>query len=199
MTQRLDYRAASPEAYRAMERLHKFVEGCGLEHSLLEFVKIRASQINRCAYCLAMHARDARKAGETELRLDLLPAWREASCYTPRERAALAMTEAMTLISRRRRAGRCLRGGAQGILGGRAGQARGRDRADQRLEPALRRVPERAGGVRLDILMVSLSNHEDLAASSFDRLRMRTQNTIVIVGLDPTIQEPSDSIVVPQL
>lgn len=99
MSERLDYMTASPEAYRAMERLHKYVEGCGLEHSLLEFVKIRASQINRCAYCLAMHARDARKAGETELRLDLLPAWREAHCYTPRERAALGMTEAMTLIA----------------------------------------------------------------------------------------------------
>ena len=101
MSERLDYMTASPEAYRAMERLHKYVEGCGLEHSLLEFVKIRASQINGCAYCLAMHARDARKAGEREIRIDLLPAWREAppSLYTPRERAALAMTEAMTLIA----------------------------------------------------------------------------------------------------
>ena len=101
MSERLDYMAASPEAYRAMERLHKYVEGCGLEHSLLEFVKIRASQINGCAYCLAMHARDARKAGEREIRIDLLPAWREAppGLYTAREQAALAMTEAMTLIS----------------------------------------------------------------------------------------------------
>jgi AhpD family alkylhydroperoxidase len=70
-----------------------------LEHSLVELVKMRASQINGCAYCIKMHSADARKAGETEDRLYLLNAWRESHLYTPRERAALAWTEALTLLS----------------------------------------------------------------------------------------------------
>lgn len=71
----------------------------GLEHSLMELVKMRASQINGCAFCLDMHAKDARKAGETEARLYLLSAWRESPLYTDRERAALAWTEALTLVA----------------------------------------------------------------------------------------------------
>jgi AhpD family alkylhydroperoxidase len=99
MKERMDYITAAPDAYKAMLALHNYVSTCGLEHSLLELVKIRASQINGCAYCLALHMRDARKAGEREIRLDLLPAWREAPVYTARERAALEWTEALTLIA----------------------------------------------------------------------------------------------------
>jgi AhpD family alkylhydroperoxidase len=79
--------------------LERFVRGCGLEHPLLELVKTRASQINGCAYCIDMHTKDARAAGETEQRLYGLSAWREAPFYTDRERAALEWTEALTLIS----------------------------------------------------------------------------------------------------
>ena len=101
MIPRIEFATASPEAYKAMLALSKYTNGCGLEHSLLELVKTRASQINGCAFCLQMHTRDARKAGETEERLHLLPAWREAPLYTPRECAALAWTEALTLVTER--------------------------------------------------------------------------------------------------
>lgn len=82
-----------------MRQLNDYVENCGIEHTLLELVKTRASQINGCAYCLDMHTKDARGAGETEQRLYTLPAWRETPFFTPRERAALAWTEAVTQIS----------------------------------------------------------------------------------------------------
>ncbi|HVV92418.1 MAG TPA: carboxymuconolactone decarboxylase family protein [Hyphomicrobiales bacterium] len=82
-----------------MRGLQAYIDGCGLEHSLMELVKMRASQINGCAYCLDMHSKDARAAGETEQRLYALPAWRETPFYTDRERAALAYTEAVTRIS----------------------------------------------------------------------------------------------------
>jgi AhpD family alkylhydroperoxidase len=98
MPQRLDYRKASPAAYQAMLALQAAVEKSGLEKSLIELLKIRASQINKCAFCLHMHTRDARKAGETEERIYLLDAWRESSLYSERERAALAWTEALTLL-----------------------------------------------------------------------------------------------------
>lgn len=75
------------------------MDRCGLEHSLLELVKTRASQINGCAYCLEMHTREAREAGESEARLYLLNAWRESPLYTARERAALEWTEAVTLLA----------------------------------------------------------------------------------------------------
>ncbi len=100
MSSRPNYRSAAPGAMQAMLGLEKYVHDCGLESSLLELVKMRASQINGCAYCLDMHSKDARAAGETEQRLYVLNAWREAPFYTPRERAALAWTEAMTLVSR---------------------------------------------------------------------------------------------------
>jgi AhpD family alkylhydroperoxidase len=99
MSKRVDYSKASPAAFRAMFGLERYVRGCGLEASLLELVKMRASQINGCAFCLDMHSKDARAAGETEQRLYLLSAWREAPFYTPRERAALAWTEVLTLIA----------------------------------------------------------------------------------------------------
>ncbi len=99
MEQRMNYMAAAPEGLAALRNLQDYVEHCGLEHSLLELVKTRASQINGCAYCLDMHTKDARAAGETEQRLYLLSAWREAPFYSARERAALAWTEAVTRIS----------------------------------------------------------------------------------------------------
>jgi AhpD family alkylhydroperoxidase len=99
MKPRLDFHEASPEAYQAMLALSKYTNECGLDATLLELVKTRASQINGCAFCLQMHTRDARKLGETEERLHLLPAWRETALYTPRERAALAWTEALTLLT----------------------------------------------------------------------------------------------------
>lgn len=98
MTQRLDYKKASPQGFGAMVALEGHVRASGLEHSLLELVKTRASQINGCAFCLDMHTKDARAAGETEQRLYLLPAWRETDFYTARERAALAWTEAVTRL-----------------------------------------------------------------------------------------------------
>ncbi len=99
MKERLNYSKVSPEALKAMRELEKYVHGSGLERSLYELVKTRASQINGCAYCIDMHTKDARKAGETEQRLYALNAWRETPFYTQRERAALAWTEALTLIS----------------------------------------------------------------------------------------------------
>ncbi|NKE47603.1 carboxymuconolactone decarboxylase family protein [Roseomonas frigidaquae] len=99
MTPRLDYFAANPTAMKAMFAFEKSVASSELEHSLRELVKVRASQINGCAFCIDMHTADARKAGETEARLYLLNAWREAPHYTPRERAALAWTEALTLVA----------------------------------------------------------------------------------------------------
>lgn len=99
MKARLNYGKAAPGAYKAMSALEHYVRESGLEHPLLELIKLRASQINGCAYCIDMHTKDARAAGETEQRLYLLDAWREAPFYTDRERAALAWTEAVTLIS----------------------------------------------------------------------------------------------------
>ncbi|WP_069882659.1 carboxymuconolactone decarboxylase family protein [Bosea sp. BIWAKO-01] len=99
MPQRLNVFQVAPAAVNAVLGLQNYVEECGLEHSLLELVKMRASQINGCAYCLHMHSADARKAGETEARLYLLSAWHESELYTPRERAALRWTEALTRLS----------------------------------------------------------------------------------------------------
>ena len=95
---RLDYRAELPEAASAMSGLERVVESSTLEPRLLELVKIRASQINGCAYCLDMHTQDAAAIGEDQRRIHLVPAWREAPLFTPRERAALAWTEALTLL-----------------------------------------------------------------------------------------------------
>jgi AhpD family alkylhydroperoxidase len=89
----------SPKIYEAMSALQACVDSCGLERPLLELVKLRASQINCCAYCIDMHTKDARALGETEQRLYLLNAWRESPMYTERERAALEWTEAVTLVA----------------------------------------------------------------------------------------------------
>lgn len=99
MKARLNYAEVAPNALKGMRELEKYVHGSGLERPLYELVKTRASQINGCAYCLDMHTKDARKAGETEQRLYALSAWRETPFYSERERAALEWTEALTLIS----------------------------------------------------------------------------------------------------
>ena len=99
MSARIDISRVSPKTMQAMLQLQKYVNGSNLEYSLQELVKMRASQINGCAYCLDMHSKDARAAGETEQRLYALSAWRETPFYSERERAALAWTEALTLIS----------------------------------------------------------------------------------------------------
>ena len=99
MGSRIDYRHATPAALQAMSGLERYVRSSGLEPSLLELVKLRASQINGCGYCLDMHSKDARARGETEQRIYVLSAWREAPFYTARERAALAWTEALTKIA----------------------------------------------------------------------------------------------------
>jgi AhpD family alkylhydroperoxidase len=98
MTPRLNAAHAAPGAYRAMMQLQQYVDGTGLDHKLLELVKMRASQINGCAYCLDMHSKDARALGETEQRLYALNAWRETPFFSDRERAALEWAEAVTLV-----------------------------------------------------------------------------------------------------
>jgi AhpD family alkylhydroperoxidase len=98
MTARLDYGAELPDGIEAMMELEKVVRASTLEPLLLELVRQRASQINGCAYCLDMHWKDARAIGEDEQRLHLVAAWREAPFFTSRERAALAWTEALTLL-----------------------------------------------------------------------------------------------------
>jgi len=100
MQSRLDPQTASPSAYHAMMSLEAFVlKSSKLEPALIELLKMRASQINGCAFCIDMHSKDARAAGESEQRLYALSAWREAPFFTDRERAALAWTEAVTLIT----------------------------------------------------------------------------------------------------
>lgn len=98
-TDSIDAYQAAPDAMKVMLGVESHLQACGLEHSLIELVKMRASQINGCAFCLGMHSKDARKNGETEQRLYLLNAWRESSLYSARERAALAWTEALTTIA----------------------------------------------------------------------------------------------------
>ena len=99
MKPRMNYYQAAPDTIKALVGVEDVIKASGLELSLIELVKTRASQINGCAFCINMHTADARKNGETEQRLYLLNAWRESPLYTDRERAALAWTEALTLIS----------------------------------------------------------------------------------------------------
>ncbi len=102
MSARLNPYAAAPEMIAAMTAFETAVASSGLEYSLIELVKTRASQINGCAFCLHMHTRDARAAGESEERLHVLAAWWESSLFTPREKAALTWTESLTLIAQTR-------------------------------------------------------------------------------------------------
>jgi AhpD family alkylhydroperoxidase len=100
MQPRLDYAKLAPKAVEAMYAVERYVRNSGLEPGLLELVKLRASQINGCAYCVDMHTKDARARGETEQRLYAVAVWKEAPFFTERERAALAWAEAVTLVSR---------------------------------------------------------------------------------------------------
>ena len=99
MKARLNAYTAAPETMKAVSAIEPIIAASGIEQSLIELVKTRASQINGCAFCIHMHTKDARAHGETEERLYLLDAWRESPLYTERERAALAWTEALTLIN----------------------------------------------------------------------------------------------------
>jgi AhpD family alkylhydroperoxidase len=99
MEPRLDYRKFAPDALQALLALEKYIAGCGLDHKFVHLLKMRASQINGCSYCIDMHSIDARAAGETEQRLYALDAWRETPFFEARERAALAWVEAVTLVS----------------------------------------------------------------------------------------------------
>lgn len=96
---RMDYAAAAPDGFKAMRGLETYIRQCGIEPSLLELIKTRASQINGCAFCLDMHTKDARAHGETEQRLYALSAWEETPFFNERERAALTWTEAVTLVA----------------------------------------------------------------------------------------------------
>jgi AhpD family alkylhydroperoxidase len=99
MKPRMNFYQAAPETIKALSAVEARIAASGLEKSLIELVKTRASQINGCAFCINMHTQDARKLGETEQRLYMLSAWQESPLYTDRERAALAWTEAVTLIA----------------------------------------------------------------------------------------------------
>ena len=98
MEPRISYQQASPGAIAAMMNLERYVRESGLEHSLLHLLKLRASQINGCAYCVDMHSKDARAKGATEQRLYAVAAWHEAPFFTPAERAAFALTDALTRL-----------------------------------------------------------------------------------------------------
>jgi AhpD family alkylhydroperoxidase len=99
MEERIHYAKVAPLAYHAMLGLEKYLDACGLEEGLLHLIKMRASQINGCAYCIDMHSKDLRALGETEQRIYSLDAWAECPYYTDRERAALKWTEAVTRVS----------------------------------------------------------------------------------------------------
>lgn len=99
MAERINLAKVSPEAYQAMSSIERYLDKSGLDKKLRELIKLRASQINGCAYCINMHSRDAMKIGETAQRLLLLDAWRETKLFTDKERAVLAFTEAITLIA----------------------------------------------------------------------------------------------------
>lgn len=99
MSSRIDYYKVAPDVVKTIYNLDLYISKSGLEKSLIELVKLRASQINDCAYCVDIHCSDARKAGESERRLYAVAVWQESPFFTPRERAALAWTEAVTLLS----------------------------------------------------------------------------------------------------
>src|SRR5579863_3000354 len=99
MEPRLNYAKAAPDGYKAMLGLELYQRKCGLEESLLHLIKLRASQINGCAFCLDMHWKDLRAIGESEQRLYSLDAWEDSPYYTDRERAALAWTDSVTRIA----------------------------------------------------------------------------------------------------
>jgi uncharacterized peroxidase-related enzyme len=99
MTLRLDYRAVAPDALKPLLAMEKYLHGSSISQTLRGLVKLRASQINGCAYCVAMHSRELRELGEEDRRIDLLSVWREADIYDDRERAALDWTEEVTMLA----------------------------------------------------------------------------------------------------
>ena len=99
MKVRMDHYQANPSVYQAMSQMERQVTESGLDHVLYELIKIRASQINGCAYCLDMHTKKMRELGESEQRIALVSVWRESPCYTDQERAVLELTEAVTRIA----------------------------------------------------------------------------------------------------
>jgi len=102
LEQRVDYYNVAPEALKIMMEMEKYTKTTGIDRNLRELIKIRASQINGCAYCLNMHSVDARKMGETEKRIYCISAWRECTFYTDAEKVALELTEYVTLIPTKR-------------------------------------------------------------------------------------------------
>src|SRR3954447_20865325 len=98
MHERVNYAKAAPGVLKAMLEAHEYLQGCGLEHGLMDLIYLRVSQMNGCAFCLDMHWKDLRAAGECEQRLYLLDAWRESPGYSDRERTALTLTEAVTRL-----------------------------------------------------------------------------------------------------
>lgn len=145
MKTRIDTTKIPPGVFKAMFGLGKYVDECGLEPDLLNLIKLRASQLNGCAYCIDMHSKDLRAAGESEQRIYELDAWRETPFYSEREQAALAWTRSSDHFERRARAGRGLRSGPQPV------QREGVDRfdhgdcCDQWLEPPQCCIPNHAG------------------------------------------------------
>src|SRR4051794_38838317 len=135
--QRLPFQKVAPDAFRAMLALEEYVRSTGLEPALLHLVKLRASYINGCAHCIDMHTKDARKEGETEQRIYAIPVWRETPFFSPRERAALAWTEAVTRL------------GAEGV-------------SDEAYEAA-RAQFEEAELVRLTVAIVSINGWNRLS------------------------------------
>jgi AhpD family alkylhydroperoxidase len=99
MTQRMNPSTVAPDGLAALIGVENYLQKCGLDHKLMALVKTRVSQINGCAYCLHMHTEEARKLGESDMRLELMDAWRESNLYTARERAALAWAESLTNIA----------------------------------------------------------------------------------------------------
>jgi AhpD family alkylhydroperoxidase len=98
LEQRIDFTKYAQDAQKSLHALERYIANCGLDHKLIHLLKMRASQVNGCAYCIDMHSKDARALGETEQRLYGLDAWRETPFYTDRERAALEWTESLTLV-----------------------------------------------------------------------------------------------------
>ena len=146
MSQRLDYKTLSPEGYRAMAGLSRFVGESGLDKSLIHLVKLRVSQINGCAYCCWLHSKDLRAAGVKQAHIDVLPAWREASGYSAQERAALAWAEAVTLISETPCAGRRLSGSIEAVRRQADGRFDLSHHRDQRVESSRDSLPDAAAG-----------------------------------------------------
>ena len=146
MKPRMNFYQAAPETIKALVALEAQIQASGLEKSLIELVKTRASQINGCAYCIHMHTADARKQGETEQRLYLLNAWRELPLYTDRERAALAWTEAVTLIAETHAPDDLYEDVARPVLGIGDGKPDHADRRHQRVEPDRDRLPRDPSG-----------------------------------------------------